>query len=67
MDNSKFSTPTVSSMSTAAGEEIEAEIRNLICRMSREVPAWATPRIRSELRLLGSTRGEINDGHSLKC
>ena len=32
---------------------IDAEIRNLIRRMSRENPLWGTPRIRSELRLLG--------------
>jgi len=32
---------------------IELEIRRLIRRMSRENPLWGTPRIRSELRLLG--------------
>ncbi len=32
---------------------IDAEIRKLIQRMSRENPIWGTPRIRSELRLLG--------------
>ena len=32
---------------------IDAEIRKLIRRMSRENPIWGTPRIRSELRLLG--------------
>ncbi len=32
---------------------IDAEIRSLIRRMSRENPLWGTPRIRSELRLLG--------------
>jgi len=32
---------------------IDAEIRKLIRRMSRENPLWGTPRIRSELRLLG--------------
>ena len=33
--------------------KIDAEIRKLIRRMSRENPLWGTPRIRSELRLLG--------------
>ena len=33
--------------------KIDAEIRQLIRRMSRENPIWGTPRIRSELRLLG--------------
>ncbi len=33
--------------------KIDAEIRKLIRRMSRENPTWGTPRIRSELRLLG--------------
>ncbi len=32
---------------------IDAEIRKLIRRMSRENPLWGTPRIRSELWLLG--------------
>ena len=32
---------------------IETEIRKLIRRMSSENPTWGTPRIRSELRLLG--------------
>jgi len=32
---------------------IDAEIRELIKRMSRENPLWGTPRIQSELRLLG--------------
>ncbi len=32
---------------------IDSEIRKLIRRMSRENPLWGTPRIRSELRLLG--------------
>jgi len=32
---------------------IDGEIRKLIRRMSRENPLWGTPRIRSELRLLG--------------
>ena len=32
---------------------IDAEIRNLIRRMSRENPLWGTPRIQSELALLG--------------
>jgi hypothetical protein len=32
---------------------IEAEIRKLIRRMSRESPLWGTPRIQSELALLG--------------
>jgi putative transposase len=33
--------------------KIKAEIRNLIRRMSRENPLWGTPRIQSELALLG--------------
>ncbi len=33
--------------------KIDAEIRKLIRRMSSENPLWGTPRIRSELRLLG--------------
>ncbi len=33
--------------------KIDAEIRKLIRRMSLENPTWGTPRIRSELRLLG--------------
>ncbi len=33
--------------------KIDAEIRSLIRRMSRENATWGTPRIRSELRLLG--------------
>jgi len=33
--------------------KIEAEIRRLIRRMSRENPLWGTPRIQSELTLLG--------------
>ena len=33
--------------------KIEAKIRNLIRRMSRENPLWGTPRIQSELALLG--------------
>jgi len=33
--------------------KIDAEIRKLIRRMSRGNPLWGTPRIRSELRLLG--------------
>ncbi len=32
---------------------IDAEIRDLIRRMSRENPLWGTPRIQSELQLLG--------------
>jgi transposase InsO family protein len=32
---------------------IDKEIRQLICRISRENPLWGTPRIQSELRLLG--------------
>ena len=32
---------------------IDVEIRKLIRRMSQENPLWGTPRIRSELRLLG--------------
>jgi len=34
---------------------VDAEIRKLIRRMSRANPTWGTPRIRSELRLLGYT------------
>ena len=34
---------------------VDAEIRKLIRRMSLENPTWGTPRIRSELRLLGYT------------
>jgi len=37
---------------------IEAEIRNLIRRMSRENPIWGVPRIQSELALLGHTVSE---------
>ena len=33
--------------------KIDAQIRRLIRRMSRENPLWGTPRIQSELRLLG--------------
>jgi len=33
--------------------KIDLEIRELIRRMSRENPLWGTPRIQSELRLLG--------------
>ena len=33
--------------------KIDVEIRKLIRRMSKENPLWGTPRIRSELRLLG--------------
>ncbi len=35
---------------------VDAEIRQLIRRMSFETPTWGTPRIRSELRLLGYER-----------
>jgi putative transposase len=35
--------------------KIDAEIRNLICRMSLENAAWGSPRIQSELALLGYT------------
>jgi len=38
---------------TVGRPKIEAEIRKLIRRMSQENPLWGTPRIRSELRLLG--------------
>ena len=37
---------------------VEAEIRRLIRRMSRENPTWGAPRIQSELRLLGHTVAE---------
>ena len=38
----------------AAGRPpIDQEIRDLICRMARENPAWGAPHILSELRLLG--------------
>ena len=37
---------------------IEAEIRSLIRRMSRENPSWGVPRIQSELALLGHTASE---------
>jgi putative transposase len=33
--------------------EVDAEIRKLIGRISQENPLWGTPRIQSELRLLG--------------
>jgi len=33
--------------------KIDAEVRNLICRMSRDNPTWGAPRIQSELPLLG--------------
>ncbi len=38
---------------TAGRPKIDREIRNLIRRMSRENPLWGTPRIQSELQLLG--------------
>ncbi|MFH1108395.1 MAG: integrase core domain-containing protein [Planctomycetota bacterium] len=38
--------------------KIKAEIRNLIRRMSRENPLWGTPRIQSELALLGHVVAE---------
>ncbi len=38
--------------------KIEAEIRALIRRMSRENPSWGVPRIQSELALLGHTLSE---------
>jgi len=37
---------------------LEAEIRSLIRRMSRENPTWGVPRIQSELALLGHTVSE---------
>ncbi len=39
--------------SKAGRPKIDTEIRKLIRRMSSENPLWGTPRIRSELRLLG--------------
>ncbi len=38
--------------------KIDAEIRSLIRRMSRENPIWGVPRIQSELALLGHTVSE---------
>ena len=38
--------------------KIDAEIRRLIRRMSRENPLWGVPRIQSELALLGHTVSE---------
>ena len=38
--------------------KIEADIRRLIHRMSRENPSWGVPRIQSELALLGHTVSE---------
>ena len=38
---------------TPGRPKIDVEIRKLIHRMSLENPLWGTPRIRSELRLLG--------------
>ena len=38
--------------------KIDAEIRRLIRRMSRENPTWGVPRIQSELALLGHTVSE---------
>ncbi len=38
---------------TPGRPKIDTEIRKLIRRMSLENPLWGTPRIRSELRLLG--------------
>ena len=38
--------------------KIEADIRRLIRRMSRENPSWGVPRIQSELALLGHTVSE---------
>ena len=38
--------------------KIEAEIRNLIRRMSRKNPSWGVPRIQSELALLGHSVSE---------
>jgi transposase InsO family protein len=38
--------------------KIDAEIRRLIRRMSRENPTWGAPRIRSELQLLGYSVAE---------
>ena len=46
------------SRARAGRPKIEAEIRNLIRRMSRENPSWGVPRIQSEVSLLGHTVSE---------
>ncbi len=38
--------------------KVEAEVRHLIGRMSRENPLWGAPRIQAELRLLGHQLAE---------
>ena len=47
-----------SQMGEVGRPKIEAEIRRLIRRMSRENPLWGVPRIQSELSLLGHTVSE---------
>ena len=47
-----------SRMGKVGRPKIEAEIRRLIRRMSRENPSWGVPRIQSELALLGHTVSE---------
>ena len=47
-----------SRMGKVGRPKIEAEIRRLIRRMSRENPTWGVPRIQSELALLGHAVSE---------